>query len=137
MTLQITIRLPRAALDAAASLARRFPARVSARVRDKDCRRMKNQYFGDINDYRKYGLLRALQSTGDGSLIERSALLPRTRYHTAVVPDGRLERDGWRKDLLRAASGVDLVFLDPDNGIEVPSKPVGRKGSTFWHFPQV
>jgi hypothetical protein len=47
-----------------------------------------------------------------------------------VVPDGRLERDGWQKDLLRAASGVDLVFLDPDNGIEVPSKPVGRKGSS-------
>jgi len=143
---------------------------------------MKNQYFGDINDYRKYGLLRALQATGDGSLlvawmltpddggrdggfrsylearpiwanhdpdlfagladllrvssqpsvslIERSQLLPRTRYHSAVVPDGRLERDGWRKELLRAASGVDLVFLDPDNGIEVPSKPVGRKGSS-------
>jgi hypothetical protein len=143
---------------------------------------MKNQYFGDINDYRKYGFLRALQSTGDGSLlvawmltpddggrdggfrsyledrpiwakydpalfvgladllrspsqrsvslIERSGLLPRTQYHTAVVPDGRSERDGWQKDLLRAASGVDLVFLDPDNGIEVPSKPVGRKGSS-------
>lgn len=143
---------------------------------------MKNQYFGDINDYRKYGLLRALQSTGDGSLlvawmltpddgsrdggfryyledrpiwanydpglfvgladllrspsqcsvslIEKSGLLPRTRYHTAVIPDGRSERDGWRKDLLRAASGVDLVFLDPDNGIEVPSVPVGRKGSS-------
>ena len=143
---------------------------------------MKNQYFGDINDYRKYGLLRALHSTGHGSLlvawmltpddggqdgefrsylkdrpswakydpslfngladllrspsqrsvsfIERSGLLPRTRYHSAVVPDGRSERDGWRKDLLRAASGVNLVFLDPDNGIEVPSKPVGRKGSS-------
>lgn len=143
---------------------------------------MKNQYFGDINDYRKYSLLRALQSTGDGSmlvawmltpddggrdggfrtyleappiwanhdpdlfagladllrlpskpsvsLIETSGLLPRTRYHAAVVPDGRLERDDWRKDLLRAASGVDLVFLDPDNGIEVPSKAVGRKGSS-------
>ncbi|MDR7523752.1 MAG: hypothetical protein QN168_14995 [Armatimonadota bacterium] len=143
---------------------------------------MKNQYFGDINDYRKYGLLRALQSTGDGSLlvawmltpddggrdgrsrsylevpetwskydpelfagltnllrsasqpsvslIERSELLPRTRYFGAVVPDGRLERDAWRNDLLRVASGVDLVFLDPDNGIEVPSKPIGRKGSS-------
>jgi hypothetical protein len=143
---------------------------------------MKNQYFGDINDYRKYGLLRALQSTGNGSLlvawmltpddggrdgglrsyleerpswakydpelfdgltdllrspsqpsvslIERSGLLPRARYHTEVVPDRRSERDGWRKNLLQAASGVDLVFLDPDNGIEVPSKPVGRKGSS-------
>ena len=143
---------------------------------------MKNQYFGDINDYRKYGLLRALQSNCDGSLlvtwmltpddggrdggfrsyfdtpdiwanydhdlfaglagllrlaprpsvslIEGSGLLPRTHYHAAVVPDGRLERDVWRNDLLRAASGVDLVFLDPDNGIEVPSKPVGRKDSS-------
>lgn len=27
---------------------------------------MKNQYFGDVNDYRKYGLLRAL--TGQGAL---------------------------------------------------------------------
>lgn len=143
---------------------------------------MKNQYFGDVNDYRKYGLLRAWQSTGEGSLlvawmltqddggrdggfrsyldaprtwakhdphlfaglgdllgqapepsvslIERSELVPRARYHAATVPDGRLERDAWRRDLLRAASGVDLVFLDPDNGIEVPSKPVGRKDSS-------
>ena len=143
---------------------------------------MKNQYFGDINDYRKYGLLRALQSIGSGSLlvawmltpddggrdggfrsyledsgtwakydpelfdglaellrspsqrsvslIEGSGLLPRTRYFSAVVPDRRGERDGWRENLLRAASGIDLVFLDPDNGIEVPSKPVGHKGSS-------
>ena len=30
---------------------------------------MKNQYFGDVNDYRKYGLLRAL--TGQGMLSSR------------------------------------------------------------------
>jgi hypothetical protein len=30
---------------------------------------MKNQYFGDINDYRKYGLLRMLQSTSSGRLL--------------------------------------------------------------------
>lgn len=143
---------------------------------------MKNQYFGDINDYRKYGLLRALQASGDGSLLvawmltpddggpdgrlrdylespnrwahydrdlfdglsrllrsapqpavsllESSGLLPKTCYHSVAVPDCRQERDAWRTDLLRAAAGVDLVFLDPDNGIQVPSKPVGRKGSS-------
>ncbi|WP_308389853.1 hypothetical protein [Acidithiobacillus sp. AMEEHan] len=143
---------------------------------------MKNQYFGDVNDYRKYGLLRALQSDGGGrllvawmltsddgggdggfrsyldvadrwsaydpalfaglagllctaqqpsvSLIEASDLLPRASYFSAVVPDGRTERDQWRTELFRVASGVDLVFVDPDNGIEVPSKPVGRKGSS-------
>jgi hypothetical protein len=78
------------------------------------------------------GLANLLRSTSQRSvsLIEKSGLLLRTRYHTAVVPDSRSERDAWREDLLRAASGVDLVFLDPDNGIEVPSKPVGRKGSS-------
>ena len=37
---------------------------------------MKNQYFGDINDYRKYGLLRALQSRGDGKLLLAWMLTP-------------------------------------------------------------
>jgi len=144
--------------------------------------RMKNQYFGDINDYRKYGLLRALQSTGDGkllvawmltpddssqdgefrsyleapdnwaehdrelfegladllrqvgtpavSLMEGSGLLPGATYHSATVPDGRQERADWRRNLLNSASGIDLVFLDPDNGIEVASKPVGHRGSS-------
>lgn len=143
---------------------------------------MKNQYFGDINDYRKYGLLRALQSgeeqklliawmltpddgRADGrfrtylkqpakwkhfdpelftglsallqsasapqvSLLEGSSLLPRSTFYSEVVPDSRCDRDLWRKGLIEAASGMDLVFVDPDNGIEVPSMPVGRRGSS-------
>ena len=139
---------------------------------------MKNQYFGDVNDYRKYGLLRVLQQQGEGrllvawmltpddegrdgerrsyllqperwrhydpdlfdllrsaprrdvSLIEGSGLLPGARYYAAPVPDAREERENWRRGLLEAARNVDLAFLDPDNGIEVPSKPVGRRGSS-------
>jgi len=143
---------------------------------------MKNQYFGDVNDYRKYGLLRAITlatdwkllvawmlTPDDGgpdggfrsyleapnpwarydsplfrglkallrsvpqpsvSLIEGSGLLPGASYYSAEVPDTRLERDTWRDGLLRAAKEADLVFLDPDNGVEVPSKPIGRKGSS-------
>lgn len=143
---------------------------------------MKNQYFGDINDYRKYGLLRSLQSGSkrkllvawmltpddggrdgglrsylrqpekwrrfdpelfDGlaaalqatsapqvSLIEGSGLLPGSTFYSAVVPDARRERDLWRRGLMESTSGVDLVFVDPDNGIEIPSRPVGRKGSS-------
>jgi len=30
---------------------------------------MKNQYFGDINDYRKYGLLRGLSNKGEISTL--------------------------------------------------------------------
>lgn len=143
---------------------------------------MKDQYFGDVNDYRKYGLLRALQSEGTGrllvawmltpddggpdgnrrayigrpeewahfdpalyaglvallpagvaprvALLEPIGLLPRASFFSAAVPDARAERDDWRDALLKAAAGMDLVFLDPDNGLEVPSRPVGRKGSS-------
>src|SRR5512138_3665052 len=37
---------------------------------------MKNQYFGDISDYRKYGLLRALLSQGVPSLLVAWMLTP-------------------------------------------------------------
>jgi hypothetical protein len=145
---------------------------------------MKNQYFGDVNDYRKYGLLRTLQSKGEGrllvawmltpddgspdgglrsylqnptewrhhdpelftglvtllstapipnvSLMERSALIPRASYYSALVSDSIGDREMWREGLLSAALAADLVFLDPDIGIEIPSKPIGRRGSSMY-----
>ena len=147
---------------------------------------MKDQYFGDINDYRKYGLLRAfftasarkllvawMLTPNDGrrdgairtylnrpekwrrfdpelfdglarlrassskprvSLIESARLLPGTKFYSAVVPDSRGLREHWRDGLIKAASGADLVLLDPDNGIEVPSRPAGRKDSSKYVF---
>jgi len=47
-----------------------------------------------------------------------------------MVPDGCQERHEWRAGLLHAAAGADLVFVDPDNGIEVRSRPVGHRGSS-------
>jgi hypothetical protein len=38
--------------------------------------KMKNQYFGDTNDFRKYGLLRILQSRGNGRLLIAWMLTP-------------------------------------------------------------
>ena len=141
---------------------------------------MKNQYFGDVNDYRKYALLRHLVRSGferllvswmltpddsrtDGSLrrylhdpqryapidpelhftlrtllaegvkpeialLENSGIVSAT-FHSSIVPDTLHERIRWRRGLLEAAVGADLVFVDPDNGIEVMSKPIGRKDS--------
>jgi hypothetical protein len=149
---------------------------------------MKNQYVGDINDYRKYGLLRAILeatdlrllvgwmlTSNDGSadgkrtdylddpdrwarydrplfdglktrlsnapersvtLIERSGLLPEASYYAAVVPSKAAERTVWFESLRAAADRHDLVFLDPDIGIEVKSKAFGRKDSPqylYWH----
>ena len=142
---------------------------------------MKNQYFGDINDYRKYGLLRILISggeirtgvcwmltpddgLGDGSRIgylsqpeewrdldpqlfdhleevvlhrglrdvaqiENSNILPWCSFFSELVPDDREARAFYHKGAMDSAQGCDLAFFDPDNGIEVQSKPCGRKGS--------
>jgi hypothetical protein len=147
---------------------------------------LKDQYFGDINDYRKYGLIRALQAEtrlnvcvawmltpNDGrrdgelraylrypnrwqrfdpelyqglagllptgrtpyvGLIEASALLGTARYFSETVPDTARSRQGWAEQLLAATSKSELVFLDPDNGLEVPSRPIGRKWSSKYAY---
>lgn len=148
---------------------------------------MKNQYFGDINDYRKYGLLRSIQSvtkfrtliawmltpddsSSDGKyisyldkpekwshfdpelydkiqqslyeepravkLIENSTLLPGCEFFSQLVPDHGKQRANWFKELSNHAHKNDFIFLDPDNGIEVKSRPYGKKHSNkflFWH----
>jgi hypothetical protein len=140
---------------------------------------LKNQYFGDVNDYRKYGFLRLLQSSGknrfliswmltpndkrrDGSLrkylsqpqkwrafdsdlydglktaldanatpmvslIETSKLLPRTAFYNKEITDSPIERSSWKAGLKKSASKADLVFFDPDNGIEIQSIHPGNK----------
>ena len=139
---------------------------------------MKNQYFGDINDYRKYGLLRILSNMGqiktavcwmrtpddsrddgkrkaylqdpdkwsryDQALFESLAscpdteqdklkwaesnnILPSTVFHSTMLTDDRSQRQQYMDEFLKKAKGCPLVFFDPDNGVEVRSKPRGRK----------
>lgn len=147
---------------------------------------MKNQYFGDINDYRKYGLIRSILRTGnfrllvawmltpgDGSadgkfieylskpvqwknfdptlyeglqslmksgasrgvgLIENTSLLPSANYYSSIVPDAASDRSQWMRGLIDASGISDLVFLDPDNGFEVKTRPYGRKRSSKYVY---
>lgn len=147
---------------------------------------MKDKYFGDINDYLKYGLIRSIlrshefrllvawmltpdDANPDGkfidylskpikwcihdrelyeelqclmsqkdtrkvALIEQTNLLPGARYFSRIVPDAYNDRNVWSQELLLKANGSDLVFLDPDNGIEVKSKPFGRKDSSKYLY---
>lgn len=129
---------------------------------------MQDRYAGDVGDYGKLGLLKALarvvrvgvnwyrvdrpdERTGDGRHIgylyrPRSALLqcdPPLAHRLREIVEGgrsvrRLEgiledlvhysavlsaahRAQWHEDALAALGGCDLVFLDPDNGLLVPS----------------
>jgi hypothetical protein len=149
---------------------------------------MKNQYFGDINDYRKYGLLRILTRTGDistticwmlthddsktdgkkiqylqqqdkyrqfdpllfdflhkhvavnkvreVSIVENANIIPATRFYSKYLDDNRDERTHYFADFNRFSKGCDLVFFDPDNGIEVKSVKSGNKNSSKYLYWQ-
>lgn len=147
---------------------------------------MKNQYFGDINDYRKYGLIRILTGSGilstaicwmltpndrspDGKFItylgqhekwrkfdseiyeklrdavnvqgirdvkwaDKIELIPFARYYNEELKDNRVERAHYFERFWNLAEGADLIFFDPDNGIEVKSKPYGQKHSSKYLY---
>lgn len=147
---------------------------------------MKNQYFGDINDYKKYGLLRVLSNHGeittavcwmltpddnrtDGNLIgylnrpekwrafdpplfdaladhlrrlaertvklaETADILPATRFYSAILTDDAAERRQYFARFFAGLPDCNLIFFDPDNGLEVRSKPYGKKDSNKYLY---
>lgn len=145
---------------------------------------MKNQYFGDVNDYLKYGLLRCCAEAGwnvgvcwmltpddtksDGrktaylndaenwrshdpvlydalgaaviggnrsvSAAEAAGIISGARYDADLVPDAIRARREWFQRARRVLAESDIIFFDPDNGLEVQSKPKGRKDSSKYIF---
>lgn len=134
---------------------------------------MKHQYVGDVNDYRKYALLRALSAgsanriavcwmltpddggTDGGKLgylakpeqhrrfdpelfdilahaagepdrrrlqtIEDSEAIQNAVYHNDMLPQAVDERAAYMAKCRAKFADADLVFFDPDNGIEAPT----------------
>lgn len=145
---------------------------------------MKEQYVGDVNDYRKYALLRLLGRSGlrlgvcwmltpndgrsDGNklsyldqpkqerhdpelfallrrvrnepgtrrliLIEGSEILPKAIFVNTIVPEPLFERQLWFKQASAALADTDLIFFDPDNGVEVGSVAKGRRNSSKYVY---
>ena len=146
---------------------------------------MKHQYFGDISDYRKYGLLRCLSAAGlrlgvfwmlttdddrrdgrrtgylddpdtwrrfdpelfdflvasvragrrDVSAFESSGLTVGACYCAAPLGNSAVARPIWFDRGLTDLASADLVFFDPDNGLEVSSVGYGKRGSrkyVYW-----
>jgi hypothetical protein len=146
---------------------------------------MKVQYFGDVNDYRKFALLRTLAEVGrfrvgvcwmlteaDGSTqgakrgylrqpekwrgydppmfdaltkappeptlsdlgrVEAEALIAGATFFNEFTTDSRSGRDSFHRQCMAAFADRNLVFLDPDNGLEVKI-PKGRKRSSKYAF---
>lgn len=147
---------------------------------------MKNQYFGDVNDYRKYGLLRLLSHDSrfrigvcwmltandhrtDGNLInylnfserwrhydpalfdllqksvrpgqmrhvslaENAETLPGAHFFTEPLADTLSLRVQYFKQAREKLAACDLIFYDPDNGIEIKSKAKGQRDSAKYIF---
>ncbi len=87
-------------------------------------------------DSELFGLLRdrIVSSAPSVALIEEIGVLPAASWYREQVPDGGVSREEWRAQMLLNSRGRDLVFFDPDNGLEVRSKPIGRKGSSKYVF---
>jgi len=149
---------------------------------------MKSQYFGDVNDFRKYGLLRTIQRASnlcigvcwfltandggaDGVLRKYLNQPKRWRHYDPELYD-KLRRlldtnvrrlvshartwelvsgasyfeqlldDSWSARLAyfeaarHTLGNCDLIFLDPDNGIEIPSTKLGASGSSKYVYWQ-
>lgn len=146
---------------------------------------MKNQYFGDINDFSKYGLLRALKhaqplklgvywmltpddGTAEGGKVEylnkrefrsrdpelfdwlsttvvlrgmrnvkeleASSLLGDTLFFSETVSDNAAERKACLNRCSELFADRELIFFDPDNGLEVSSVPRGRMDSSKYLY---
>jgi hypothetical protein len=146
---------------------------------------MKVQYFGDVNDYRKFALLRLLSQVGQFKIgvcwmlteddasgqgdrrsylkqpekwraydpatfdalakapaaptindlrrVEAEALVPNAAFFNEFTPDSRLGRESFHTQCMEVFADQDLVFLDPDNGLEV-TIPKGRKRSSKYAY---
>lgn len=149
---------------------------------------MKNQYAGDVGDYTKLGVLRAIEKVGlsiglnwyltpdepehsktftDGkhtAYLKCDCDTPDDKLHCALKKIGlsnnrtvtRLEkaklfknaffwnkileaksRDKWHLEALKKLSNQDVIFLDPDNGLEVKStKPYSKNGNKYTTYQE-
>ena len=145
---------------------------------------MKHQYVGDVNDFRKYALLRYLSrafpigvcwmltsddTRSDGNktsylgenssfrqfdpalfdalkivrtlepyhrlrYVEENELIPSAVFFNSPVPDAARARELYFLAAFKQLQPNQLIFFDPDNGLEVKSKPFGSKGSSKYVF---
>ena len=142
---------------------------------------MKDQYFGDVNDFRKYGLLRVLagpdrlrlgvcwmltatDGRSDGEFlaylgqpkkfrhrdptlfdwltqvvgqekdrrtarIEASTILGSALFQSMLLTNAFCDRKAYFAECAKKFADCDLVFFDPDNGLEIKSVPRGHRDS--------
>ena len=101
----------------------------------------KTRYLDQAAVWRSYDpplfdLLQYAVRTGERSIeaVETGQVLPGAIYRSDLLSDSRDARDEYFDGLESIMSTADLVFFDPDNGMEVRSKPKGLKDSAKYLY---
>ena len=68
------------------------------------------------------------------AIIEDMGLLPRTRFVSDLIPDSATGRSTVFRAGMAKLENCDLIFFDPDNGLEVKSRQLGSKGSNKYLY---
>lgn len=68
------------------------------------------------------------------SAIEESGLLPGVSFYNELLEDDHDSRQTYFDKLHKIAKPHDLIFLDPDNGIETKSVKKGKKNSSKYIY---
>lgn len=74
------------------------------------------QYSDDLQDSNLYKKLKELQETRNIKNVEESGII-KAKFYNIPVPENQ-NRELWHLNALKKLRGKDIVFLDPDNGIE-------------------
>lgn len=83
------------------------------------------------HDPRLFDLLAEVVPSGRSlRYVEEKQILPGSILIDTTVPDDRTRRANYFRNVFRSLNDAELVFFDPDNGIEVLSCPPGRKDSS-------
>lgn len=70
----------------------------------------------------------------DVERIEKLGIIPQATYFRETVPEFIEGRISWLNRALAKLQENDLLFFDPDNGLEIPSKPRGRRDSSKYLY---
>ena len=65
--------------------------------------------------------LETLKGNHSIEMLEKLDLVNNAVYHNKLVPRENAKRDKWHRAALKKLGECDIVFLDPDNGLIVPS----------------
>jgi len=84
-----------------------------------------------------YDALRGVASDRrEVAAIERSGVLGNAAFFSKLVDTGN--REAWLREALNAVTGRDLVFLDPDTGVETKATPLDSlHGGKFCGYQEV